>query len=99
MERQRISVTKRVGKWGSVYIIGGTAVDGEMLPAEQADDLIARFDHEQALFGRTLNRTTDSGSASAACMHTSNLITELQTDGVYHIENQGSRIGFGQNSC
>jgi hypothetical protein len=51
MERQRLAVTKRVGKWGSVYIIGGTEADGELLPAEQADDIIARFDHEQALLG------------------------------------------------
>jgi len=51
MERQRLAVSKRVGAWGTVYIIGGTDADGEMLPTEQADDLIARFDHEQALFG------------------------------------------------
>ena len=50
MERQRLAVTKRVGLWGAVYIIGGTEADGETLPAEQADDLIARFEHEQALF-------------------------------------------------
>jgi hypothetical protein len=55
MERQRLAVTKRVGIWGSVYIIGGTEIDGEMLSSEQADDLIARFEHEQALFGRMLN--------------------------------------------
>jgi hypothetical protein len=66
MERQHLSVTKRVGIWGSVYIIGGTEVDGETLPAEQADDIIARFEHEQALFGRALHRTADSGSASAS---------------------------------
>ena len=51
MERQRLSVRKRVGIWGSVYIIGGTEADGELLSAEQADELIARFDHEQSLFG------------------------------------------------
>ncbi len=51
MESQRLAVTKRVGIWGTVYIIGGTEADGEILPAEQADDLIARFDHEQALLG------------------------------------------------
>ena len=55
MECQRLAVTKRAGIWGSVYVIGGTEVDGEMLPSEQADDLIARFEHEQALFGRILN--------------------------------------------
>lgn len=69
MERQRLAVTKRVGIWGSVYIIGGTELDGETLPAEQADDIIARFEHEQALFGRALNRTVDSGSGSAAAAH------------------------------
>jgi hypothetical protein len=51
MEQQRLSVRKRVGVWGTVYIIGGTEADGELLSAEQADDLIARFDHEQALLG------------------------------------------------
>jgi hypothetical protein len=34
-----------------VYIIGGTEEDGELLSAEQADDLITRFEHEQSLFG------------------------------------------------
>jgi hypothetical protein len=57
MERQRLSVTKRVGIWGTVYIIGGTETDGELLPAEAADDLIARFDHEQALLGGGVYRT------------------------------------------
>jgi hypothetical protein len=69
MERQRLAVTKRVGKWGSVYIIGGTEVDGETLPAEQADDLIARFEHEQALFGRALIRAVEMGSVGAAPVH------------------------------
>jgi hypothetical protein len=58
MERQRLSVTKRVGIWGTVYIIGGTEADGETLPSDQADDLIARFDHEQALLGGGVSRTT-----------------------------------------
>ena len=58
MELQRLSVRKRVGIWGSVYIIGGTEADGELLPVEQADELIARFDHEQALLGGGVSRTT-----------------------------------------
>ena len=78
MERQRLSVTKRVGIWGSVYIIGGTVVDGETLPAEQADDIIARFEHEQALFGRALNRTADIGSASTIPTHARKLVAESQ---------------------
>jgi hypothetical protein len=69
MEYQRLAVTKRVGKWGSVYIIGGTEVDGETLPAEQADDLIARFEHEQALFGRALSRAVEVGGAATAPIH------------------------------
>jgi hypothetical protein len=72
MERQRLAVTKRVGIWGSVYIIGGTEVDGETLPAEQADDLIARFEHEQALFGRALIRAVEVGGSVAAPMHSRN---------------------------
>jgi hypothetical protein len=56
MERERLAVSKRVGTWGTVYIIGGTEADGEILPAEQADDLIARFDHEQALLGGGITR-------------------------------------------
>ena len=80
MERQRLSVTKRVGIWGSVYVIGGTEVDGETLPLEQADDLIARFDHEQALFGRTIICTPDTGSTSAAPMHTRKPHTGFQHD-------------------
>ena len=82
MECQRLSVTKRVGIWGSVYIIGGTEVDGETLPAEQADDIIARFEHEQALFGRALNRSLDVGSAPAATMHTRKPATGLKSDAV-----------------
>jgi len=69
MERQRLSVRKRVGIWGSVYIIGGTEADGELLPAEQADELIARFDHEQSLFGSTKGETIPMGSASTAPTH------------------------------
>lgn len=69
MERQRLAVTKRVGLWGSVYIIGGTEVDGETLPADQADDLIARFEHEQALFGRALIRAMEVGGTAPAPMH------------------------------
>jgi hypothetical protein len=65
MERQRLSVAKREGSWGLVYIIGGTEADGEILPAEQADDLIARFDHEQALFGSGVDWTNVSTSAPA----------------------------------
>jgi hypothetical protein len=80
MERQRLSVTKRVGIWGSVYIIGGTEVDGETLPAEQADDIIARFEHEQALFGRALNRVADNGSAAAGHTHTRKLAAGFQLD-------------------
>src|SRR5260221_619135 len=82
MERQRLLVTKRVGKWGSVYVIGGTEVDGETLPAEQADDIIARFEHEQALFGRALNGSLDIGSASAAPTHTRKPIAGFQADGL-----------------
>ena len=82
MECQRLSVTKRVGIWGSVYIIGGTDVDGETLPAEQADDIIARFEHEQALFGRALNRSLDVGSAPAATMHTRKPAAGLKPDAV-----------------
>ena len=77
MECQRLSVTKRVGIWGSVYIIGGTEVDGETLPTEQADDIIARFEHEQALFGRALNRGADSGGGITA--HTRALAVGLQS--------------------
>jgi hypothetical protein len=62
MERQRQSVAKRAGAWGLVYIIGGTEADGEILPAEQADDLIARFDHEQALFGCRIDFTIAGAS-------------------------------------
>jgi hypothetical protein len=58
MERERLAVTKRVGVWGTVYIIGGTEADGEILPAEAANDLIARFDHEQALLGGGASCTT-----------------------------------------
>jgi hypothetical protein len=56
MERKTLAVTKRVGTWGSVYIIGGTEADGEILPSEQADDLIARFEHEQALLAESVSR-------------------------------------------
>lgn len=63
MERRRLSVAKRAGAWGLVYIIGGTEADGEMLPVEQADDLIARFEYEQALFGNDVGWTAP-GSAS-----------------------------------
>jgi len=94
MERQRLSVTKRVGMWGSVYIIGGTEIDGETLPAEQADDIIARFEHEQALFGRALNCSLNIGSASAAPTHTRKPIAGFQADGVYDIENQEPRTGL-----
>jgi hypothetical protein len=71
MERKRLSVTKRVGAWGSIYIIGGTEADGEVLPDEQADDLIARFDHEQGLFTSCMCCATDAGSPPAAPAHIS----------------------------
>ncbi len=45
-----------------MYIIGGTEADGELLPAEQADELIARFEHEQDLLG--------SGGYHIPAMHT-----------------------------
>lgn len=67
MECQRRSVTKRVGIWGSVYIIGGTEINGETLPLEQADDLITRFEHDQALFARTMNTRV-----STVPLHTGN---------------------------
>lgn len=51
MEHEQLLVTKRVTAWGSVYRIGGTAADGEILPAEQAEDLLARFNFEQSLLG------------------------------------------------
>jgi hypothetical protein len=66
MERQRLSVTKRVGTWGTVYIIGGTEADGETLPSDQADDLIARFDHEQALLGGGVSRATATSTQFCA---------------------------------
>jgi hypothetical protein len=53
-----------------VYIIGGTEQDGEPLSAEQADDLIARFEHEQALFGRTLSQAVELRSVAIAPVHT-----------------------------
>jgi hypothetical protein len=64
MERQRLAVTKRAGAWGIVYIIGGTEADGDLLPTEQADDLIARFDHEQSLFGAPRGDTVRLGSTA-----------------------------------
>jgi len=82
MERQRLAVTKRVGIWGSVYIIGGTEVDGETLPAEQADDIIARFEHEQALFGRALHRAAEVASGAAASTHTRASAAGFQADGL-----------------
>lgn len=69
METQRLSVRKRVGIWGSVYIIGGTEADGELLSAEQADELIARFDHEQSLFGTGRGDTVSLRSASTVPTH------------------------------
>ncbi len=69
MERQRLSVRKRAGIWGSVYIIGGTEADGELLSAEQADELIARFDHEQSLFGTRKGDTVSLGSTAAMPTH------------------------------
>lgn len=66
MERQRLSVAKRAGAWGLVYIIGGTEADGEILPAEQADDLIARFDYEQALFSGGLGCAVTSAALATA---------------------------------
>jgi hypothetical protein len=68
MERQRQPVAKRAGAWGLVYIIGGTEADGELLPADQADDLIARFDYEQALFGGGVGSSVASASAAPAHM-------------------------------
>ena len=65
-----------------MYIIGGTEVDGETLPAEQADDIIARFEHEQALFGRALNRSLDLGGAPAATMPTRKPAAGLKPDAV-----------------
>ena len=83
MQRQRLAVTKRVGTWGSIYIIGGTEADGETLPAEQADDIIARFEHEQALFGGALNCSLELGSAPAALTHARKSAVGFQADGVY----------------
>lgn len=65
MERRRLAVRKRVEVWGSVYIIGGTEEDGELLPAEQADDLITRFDHEQSLFGSAKSEAITMRKAAA----------------------------------
>jgi hypothetical protein len=63
MEHERLAVTKRVTAWGLVYRIGGTAADGDMLPAEQAADLVARFHFEQSLFGSGQGYTLEiSGS-------------------------------------
>ena len=82
MEHQRRSVTKRVGTWGSVYIIGGSEADGELLPAEQADDLIARFEHEQMLFGRALNCSLELGCVAA--VHSDNTMSSrLHAAGLY----------------
>lgn len=78
MERQRLSVRKRVGIWGSVYIIGGTEADGELLPAEQADELIARFDHEQSLFGSRKGDTVSLGAKMAVPTHTIKSRTDFQ---------------------
>jgi hypothetical protein len=69
MERQRLSVRKRAGIWGSVYIIGGTEADGELLSAEQADELIARFDHEQSLFGTTRGDTVSLRNTAPVPTH------------------------------
>jgi hypothetical protein len=69
MERQRLVVTKRASIWGMVYIIGGTEEDGEALPVEQADELIARFDHEQHLLAgsaQSIARSTQIPSNRAA---------------------------------
>lgn len=63
MEHERLSVTKRVTAWGLVYRIGGTAADGEILPAEQAEDLIARFNFEQSLLGSGQDDTLEIGCA------------------------------------
>jgi hypothetical protein len=65
MERQRFAVTKRAGIWGTVYIISGTPEDGEILPAEQADELIARFDDEQRLLAGNAQRTARSTQFSS----------------------------------
>ena len=78
MERQRLPVRKRVGIWGSVYIIGGTEADGELLPAEQADELIARFDHEQSLFGTGKGDTVSFGSTMAVPTHAIKPRTDFQ---------------------
>jgi hypothetical protein len=78
MERQRLSVRKRVGIWGSVYIIGGTEADGELLPAEQADELIARFDHEQSLFGTGKGDTVSLGTKVAVPTHAIKSRTDFQ---------------------
>jgi hypothetical protein len=71
MEREQLVVTKRVEAWGLVYIIGGTAAEGDVLPTEQADDLVARFDHEQALFGFGMRYTAENKSASVTHITTS----------------------------
>jgi len=49
MDYQRLTVTKRVSNWGAVYRIGGAPADGDILSAEEADDLIRRFSFEQSL--------------------------------------------------
>jgi hypothetical protein len=86
MERQRLLVRKRVGIWGSVYIIGGTEADGELLPAEQADELIARFNHEQSLFGTGKGDTVSRGSAAAVPMHGTKSHTGFQHDSSEAVE-------------
>jgi len=61
MEHERRSVTKRVTNWGLVYRIGGSAADGEMLPAEQAEELMARFNFEQSLLSSAQDYTLEIG--------------------------------------
>jgi hypothetical protein len=75
MERQRRFVTKRVGTWGSFYVIGGAEGDGETLSPEQANDLIARFDHDQALFARTI-----TSSSLATSIYTRKPSADFQHD-------------------
>ena len=62
MQHTQRSVTRYITRWGSVYRIGGADADGEILPPEQADDLIARFNFEQSLFSGSALLTLEIGS-------------------------------------
>jgi len=60
MDYQRLTVTKRVSNWGAVYRIGGAPADGDILSAEEADDLIRRFSFEQSLLASSAIDTIES---------------------------------------